>query len=325
MSAPEQSARRENPYRQSETVVYINSRPRRVTHLEANLRAWRQEQGLQPKDMIKATGVGKVSYHYVETGNPKASVPSVNRVIDFIGENGDEHNIHAVNAVTLLTALKMPFEERSTINDLVKASEFKGTVVFRDAYITEDPHVEAISEEMSFRDALATICDLTGTTVTRLARDAKIHPTVLQKLDRTKTKVASFTANKLIQTLGLEGQGKTAQYLRLKAQEQEPMSLEELSKANLGELIRYLRTAQGLTRPELGSILYMSKSTIENMENGTYNTLDDISPLRPWIGDDPIIEFLDAKIHKRRLDRRKRSFQKVLKGKFLFRAEQKAE
>ncbi|MBA3723563.1 MAG: transcriptional regulator [Candidatus Levybacteria bacterium] len=305
----------------SRTIIKVREPKRHLDDIEAHLRAVRQGLGLSHNQLARQAGMSPSAFIRFENGKRRRNIEYKEKVIDAIGNIASEDNEHAVAAVTLLTASDFTEQERTRVQSLIEDAAFSGTVIFKDGRVIRDRVFNQVSQANSFGEAILKLCNDAGITLNDLAKKADIHPTILQKLDKRKRKVTLFTANKVIDALEIERTDKAAQYLRLHAQSLKPMTLKELRTVEAGKVVQYLRTIEGFARPELGEILFLSKSTIENVENDTYKTVVITNIFSPWLGDDPIKDVLKVKYSSGVVIKNKALLQQVLDGRFLFEAD----
>lgn len=306
----------------SETTIYIKSKRRHVTDLEAHLRALRQQLGMTADRFAKRIGISPASYTWIETDQrEKVGRRNVAKVIDSLGQLTEENNPHAIGAVTLLTALHLDRYERRRINDLIDDAKFSGRIKFLN---DKDPYYPPQTERRWYRvfnknpfgKIIRYIKVTSQLTYAELAEESGVSKTQLLLMAYQKIIPGLPTVNQIIEWLAIDPQGKPAQLFRLKSQGRSSMPIESIKYVPLGMLVSYLRIAMGLTQPQLAKILKRVKATVHNIE--TTGRVRYPKDFDLWLGDEPINEIIQLRISNPSVPINDELLERVLSGKFLF-------
>ncbi|MGI8420416.1 MAG: helix-turn-helix domain-containing protein [Candidatus Levyibacteriota bacterium] len=250
---------------------------------ELYLKAVRQIHGLSAAAFAKKAGILEVSYREIERGNRKISdhVGNANKIIYTIGKLSPEGDVIAEGAITHVMAATLPPVERARIDDLLEP--FPGKVVFDkkthtppvDTLAIADPETEVTEEQkwfdtikqIPFGEAVWFLRVASSQTRAEFAEECGISVGELTFVEEGKRGLRLPYVNRIIDTT-FDPDGEIAQLLRLKSQNYDVMTLEDLQNASIGKVFDYIRTLQGQERSEVGKKLFKSENTVRDIELG---------------------------------------------------------
>jgi transcriptional regulator with XRE-family HTH domain len=362
MANPEQNSnlpQTDSEPKPRETVIFLYGNIRPVRHREAHLKALRREHSMSYLQFAKRAEIELPDYIRFEEGQASSKDKEIaGNLVGAIGDMANPDDVHALGAVTLLTSLAFDNQQRARIQDLIDEAAYNDNVVFRknpkteslflsQRYPLEKPAriitaTEKLQEEQekkiydlidntTFGKTIRVIRESRKQSLVQYEKETSVARHSISQIEKGMRKPALPTVNALIEALPISPDGKPAQLLRLKSQGLDKMDIGTLNRARLGEIIHYLRIAQGLTRLQLARILMKTDSTVANIENNLESkgkqTFGDYIPkaiengLQRWLGDDPINQFLRYKFKLSNTSTPEEIVDNVLYGNFIFSVE----
>ncbi len=138
--------------------------------------------------------------------------------------------------------------------------------------LTDEPKWLQTFRKVPLREAVWFIRLAKGQTRREFAQDVGNAEGTIKNVEEGKSMLGLQFINKIIKKR-FDQEGQAAQLLRLLSQGEKAMTLEELDRAPIGKLVRYLRIVQGQEQTEVAEKLMRDSTVISNIESGKNSCL----------------------------------------------------